>query len=474
MKIARVFIVMILLAAAFFGGLYYERFRTPTEATAERKPLYYVDPMHPAYKSDKPGIAPDCGMKLEAVYADSARPGGGVPSSAEFGAPPDLAPNAIQVSTEKQQLIGVRYGTVEMASASSTLRTVGKVALDETRVARVHSKITGWIDKVYVDFTGSMVKVGQPLMTVYSPEMLASQQEYLLALRSREIMYHSSVREASINTTELIDAAKKRLELWDFTPAQIEELQKTNTPIRNITIFSPADGTVLERGAFPGQRIAPETQLYSIANLDRVWVIADVYEADMDKIRIGQKATIIMPSANARSFTGTVDFIQPQVDATTRTLKIRLNAMNPNQQLKPDMFVNVDFYTGSPVRMSIPADAVLDSGMTKTVFVDRGNGYLEPRVVQTGERSGDSIQILSGLKPGERIVTSGTFLIDSESRLRNPGQATSGQGTAGHQHGAAPSQTTPAEHQHAAPPAGANDHSAHTPSGHENHDQPAH
>ncbi|MEQ1883928.1 MAG: efflux RND transporter periplasmic adaptor subunit [Bryobacteraceae bacterium] len=465
MKIARTFIILILLSAAFFGGLYYERFRTPA-ATAERKPIYYVDPMHPAYKSDKPGIAPDCGMKLEPVYADSAKQSAVASSSAEFGAPPDLAPNAIQVSAEKQQLIGVRYGTVEMASASSTLHTVGKVAMDETRVARVHSKITGWIDKVYVDFTGSVVKAGQPLMTVYSPEMLASQQEYLLALRSREIMYHSSVREASINTAELIEAAKKRLELWDFTPAQIEELQQTSTPIRSITIFSPVDGTVLERGAFPGQRIAPETQLYSIANLDRVWIIADVYEADMDRIRIGQKATITMPGTNARSFTGTVNFIQPQVDATTRTMKVRVNAMNPNQQLKPDMFINVDFFTGSPMRMSVPADAVLDSGLVKTVFVDRGNGYLEPREVQTGERTGESIQVLSGLRPGERIVTSGTFLIDSESRLRNPGQA-AGQQT-GRQHGAAPT-----EHQHVTPPA-VQDHSGHNASEHEHHDQPSH
>lgn len=457
MKIARFLIILVLIAVAFFGGLYYERFHQPSAvASEERKPLYYVDPMHPAYKSDKPGIAPDCGMKLEPVFADSAKPGS-APSAAEFGAPPDLPANAIQVSAEKQQLIGVQYGTVQMAQASDTLRTVGKVAMDETRIARVHSKISGWIEKVYVDFTGSGVKAGQPLLTIYSPEMLASQQEYLLALRSREISYHSSVREASINTAELIEAARKRLELWDLTPAQIEELQKSNQPIRNITIFSPADGTVLERNAFPGQKIAPETQLYSVANLDRVWVMADVYESDMDKIRVGQKATITFPAVNSRSFTGTVDFIQPQVDATTRTLKVRLNAMNPNQQLKPDMFVNVDFYTGSPVRMTVPADAVLDSGLTKTVFVDRGNGYLEPREVQTGERTGQSIQVLSGLRPGERIVTSGTFLIDSESRLRNPGQA-----MAGHQHGGAPpAQSAPAEHQHGAPPAAPQDHSGH-------------
>jgi Cu(I)/Ag(I) efflux system membrane fusion protein len=428
MKILRVLltvgVIAAAIAAAFVGGLYYSRQHAPqpqTDATG-RRVLYYVDPMHPVYKSNKPGFAPDCGMRLQPVYADDAQ---GQEAANSARAPltgpemRDLAPGTIQVSPDRQQLIGVRYGVAEMTSGAGTLRAVGKVALDETRISRVHSKIEGWIEKVNIDFIGAPVTAGQPLLTIYSPEMLASQQELLLALKAREMTHDSTVREAFVNNESLIDAARKRLALWDLSQTQIDQIQQTGQPIHSVTLYAPAGGLVMERNAFPNQRVTPETQLYAIADLDRVWVMADVFETDLPKIRAGQAASISLPYATARAVAATVNYIQPQVDPNTRTLKIRLEAANSGHELKPDMFVNVDFRLGAPMRVTVPADAVLDAGTRKTVFVDRGNGYLEPREVETGDRSGDRIEITGGLKAGERIVTSGTFLIDSESRLRS-------------------------------------------------------
>ncbi|HEV2199200.1 MAG TPA: efflux RND transporter periplasmic adaptor subunit [Bryobacteraceae bacterium] len=419
MKTFRVLLMLVAIAAAFVGGLYYERRRAPQVLTdaSGRRVLYYVDPMHPAYTSDKPGIAPDCGMRLQPVYADGSDGRENVSSTR----PADLSPGTIQVSPDRQQLIGVRYGVAEMTSGAGALRAVGKVALDETRISRLHSKIEGWIEKVNVDFVGAPVAAGQPLLTIYSPEMLASQQELLLAMKAREMTHDSTVREAYVNNEALIDAARKRLSLWDLSQAQIDQIQQTGQPIHSITLYAPAGGLVMERNAFPNQRVTPETQLYAIADLDRVWVMADVFETDLPKIRVGQAASITLPYTTARAVAATVNYVQPQVDPTTRTLKIRLEAANSGHDLKPDMFVNVDFRLGGPVRVTVPVDAVLDAGTHKTVFVDRGNGYLEPRAVETGDRSNERIEITRGLKAGERIVTSGTFLIDSESHLRSPG-----------------------------------------------------
>jgi Cu(I)/Ag(I) efflux system membrane fusion protein len=427
MRILRYFIVILAVAGAFLGGLVYERTHGKPQPQG-RRILHYVDPMHPAYTSDKPGVAPDCGMKLVPVYADEAAGAKGPAPGA------DLPMGTINISSEKQQLIGVRYGFPEMTASAGSIRAVGKVAFDETRLTRIHSKVEGWIEKVHVDFTGAQVKAGQPLLTIYSPEMLASEQEFLLALKARDILSQSSVREASTNSISLVDASRRRLELWDLSAAQIKEVEETGKPIHSVTLYSPAAGFIIARNAFPSQKITPETELYSVADLSRVWIMADVYEADIDKIRMGQSAIIGVPSEPGRSFAARVDYIQPQLDATTRTLKIRLEAPNPNQRLKPEMFVDVDFHISGASRLTVPSDAVMDSGVRKTVFVDRGDGYLEPRAVETGDRFGDRIEIRSGLKMDERIVTSGTFLIDSESQLKSAAG-----GMAGHQHGGAPS-----------------------------------
>jgi Cu(I)/Ag(I) efflux system membrane fusion protein len=418
MKIVRALLMILLVVAVFVAGFGYGRWYGKNAGGAAqkggRKILYYVDPMHPAYKSDKPGIAPDCGMKLEPVYAGGE----------ETSSPPatdekaSMPMGTIKISPEKQQLIGVRYGEVESGAGVHTFRAVGKVAFDETRIARVHARVEGWIDQVFVDFTGQVVNKGQRLLTLYSPEMLATQQEYLLALKSKDMLKNSTLEDAVRQSDSLTAASRKRLELWDLSDAQIEEIARTGKPVTNITLNSPISGYVITRNAFPKQRITPETELYNIVDLSRVWIMADVFENEASMVRLDQQATVSLAYGRGRSFRAKVNYIQPQVDPMTRTLKVRLEAENPEILLKPDMYADVEFRVGTPRRITVPSEAVLNSGERKTVFVDRGNGYIEPRDVEIGERIGDRLEILKGLKPGERIVISGNFLIDSESQLK--------------------------------------------------------
>ncbi|HWQ55411.1 MAG TPA: efflux RND transporter periplasmic adaptor subunit [Bryobacteraceae bacterium] len=510
MKRFGLFVIVVVLVAVGFGGgvLYMSRTSQDGSKKGERKVLYWIDPMHPAYKSDKPGIAPDCGMKLEPVYEDGgpatqAAAGDRTilhyrdPQSPEYKSDkPGLNPETgnelepvyadgastlpmgtIQISPEKQQLIGVRYGVVESSSGTHTFRAVGKVAYDETRIARVHTKVEGWIDRVFVDFTGDVVKKGQPMLTLYSPELLATQQEFILAQRGREIMKSSTLKGASEQGESLLAAARKRLELWDLTEDQINELARTRKPITNITIEAPVTGYVTARNAFPKQRINPDTELYTVVDLSKVWIMADVFENEASMVKLGQAVTVRPSYTPSKVFTARVSYIQPQVDAMTRTLKVRLEADNPNLELKPDMFADVTFSVPMPRKVTVPAEAVLDAGIRQTVFVDRGNGYLEPRQVQTGERVGDRVEVVSGLKAGERVATSGNFLIDSESQLKS---AAAGMGA--HQHGGsggggsqnAPAPDSPAHAEHGAQtdrskpsPAQPAQHS----SGHEGHKQ---
>lgn len=419
MRLLKRLAVLVLAAAAFAGGYIARAAKPRHAAAAERRVLYYVDPMHPAYTSDEPGIAPDCGMKLEPVYADDdpaapqVRNVDYAPATARA-----MPPGTIRIPPERQQLIGVKFATVEAGGAARDIRTVGKVAADETRIGHVHTRIDGWIDKVWVDFTGDVVKKGQPLLTVYSPEMLASQQELLLARRARDLMSGNPLASASEHGEALFDAAKRRLQLWDLSDNQIQQVLRTGEPIRNVTVYAPMAGFVTARNAFPNQKVTPDTDLYTITDLSRVWILADVYESDMTAITVGDPAHVIFANAGVPSLAARVSYIQPQVDPATRTLQVRLDAANPRLRMKPDMYVDVEFGVATPPQLTVPADAVLDTGDRQTVFVDLGDGYLEPRRVQAGQRFGDRVAITSGLSAGERVVASGTFLVDSESQLK--------------------------------------------------------
>ncbi len=403
--------VMLLIAAAFTGGFGYGRwYGKPVSAAngaGARKVLYWVDPMHPWYKSDKPGTAPDCGMKLTAVYEGDEKP-----------SEDRLPPGTIRITPEKQQLIGVEYGTVQYETVTGSLRAAARVTLDETKIAKVQSKLEGWIDRVFVDFTGKSVRKGDPLLTIYSPEALATQQEYLLAIKAQHLMHDNPMQEMMGSTENLVAAARKRLELWDIADRQIDEIAATGKTLQNLTLDSPISGVVMERNAFPKQHVTPDSALYTVADLSTVWVIADVFEFEAANVKLNAPATLTLAYLPGRSFHGRVSYILPQVDPTTRTLKVRIEFDNPGQLLKPEMYGEVEFQTGGARKLMVPQSAVLNSGDRQTVFLDRGNGLFEPREVKVGEQTENRVEILSGLQAGDRIVISGNFLMDSESRLK--------------------------------------------------------
>lgn len=404
--------IVLVIAAAFAGGYGYGRWYGKTmpvaaAGAAQRKILYWQDPMHPQYKSDKPGIAPDCGMKLVPVYADQA--------AAPAPAP---APGTVEISPANQQLIGVTYGTAEYEAMRDSIRAAARVTLDETRIAKVQPKIDGWIDHVFADFTGKAVREGDPLLTIYSPETLATEQEFLLAIKAQHSVHSNPLHEIQESTDNLVAAARKRLELWDIGDAQIDQIARTGETIKNLTLNSPISGFVMERNAYPKQHVTPETVLYTVADLSTVWVIADVFEYEAAGVRLNEPASLTLASSPGRVFRGRVSYILPQVDPTTRTLKVRLQFDNPGLALKPDMYGEVEIATGGARKLVVPETAVLNSGDRQVVFLDRGEGRFEPRAVTIGTQSGGLIEILSGLQAGDRIVTSGNFLIDSESQLK--------------------------------------------------------
>lgn len=435
------------LAAAFLAGVMQQRWLGPAGGggghSHEHKPGYHC-PMHPGYRSDKPGQCGICGMELvpDAAPASSDTPKGRIlyyrdpadhsHTSKQPGINPETGndlepvydepgPGHVAISSEKQQWIGVRTGVVERMEARDSLRVPGRVAIDETRIMRVTSRTMGWIGRVHADFTGRLVRQGEPLVSLYSPELAASQQEYLLARKARATLSQSSVAAVRAANESMVDAARERLRHhWDLDEEALKRLDETGEVQRFVTLYAPATAFVTARNAYPGARVSPETELYTLADLSRVWVIADVFEADAGRIRPGQHATVEPAYAPGRRFSARVTYIFPGVDPRSRTLPVRLEAENSGYTLKPDQFLNVHFQFSSAARLVVPEEAVLDGGVTQTVYVDRGEGIFEPRRVRTGERLEGRVEILSGLKEGERIAVSGAFLLDSESKLKNP------------------------------------------------------
>jgi RND family efflux transporter MFP subunit len=444
---------------------------TPEKATGERKILYWVDPMNPAHRSDKPGKAPD-GMDLVPVYEEES-------------AASSLPPGTVKISPQKQQLIGVQYGEVRERSLSKTIRAVGRLAHDETRIARINPKISGWIDNVYVDFTGMLVKKGQPLISVYSPELVSAQQELLIAKKAKDTLGNSPFKDAGTSSRVLYESARERLRLWDISEAQIDRIEKAGVVSKALTLYSPIDGFVITRSAYKGMRITPETELYSIANVSTIWVLADVYEYEIPMIQLGQTATMTLTYFPGKTYTGKVTFIYHELEPMTRTLKVRLEFSNPDFNLKPDMYANVELKIDYGKKLAVPREAVLDSGEEQLVFVAREDGYFEPRKLTLGQQVGNQIIVLGGLKPGERVVTSANFLVDSESQLKSALGGMGGGAHAGHggEAPAAEKESAPAGMKMETPPQPApTDHSQHPsppasggtgpggPKGHAGHD----
>ena len=373
---------------------------------AERKILYWYDAMSPERHYDKPGKAPD-GMDLVPMYAETS------------GAMSDMPPGTVMISPTKQQLIGVRTDTVKRESVNRTIRAVAQVQIDETKIARIHVKIPGWVDQIYVDFVGKLVRKGQPLFSFYSPDLVSTQQEYLIALRAQKDLGTSPFPEVSKGSETLLQATRERLRLWDISDDQLKKLDETGQVSRDITMYSPVDGFVTKREVYEKMYLQLETELYELVDLSTVWVNAEIYEFEVPYVKVDQPVTMSLSYFPGRTYTGKVAYIYPTVDPTTRTVKVRLEFSNPDFDLKPDMFAEAQLNISYGTQIFVPQEALLDAGTEQIVFVALGDGYFEPRKVQLGARLDGRIIVLSGVKPGERIVTSGNFLIDSESRLKS-------------------------------------------------------
>jgi Cu(I)/Ag(I) efflux system membrane fusion protein len=402
--------VLLLCAVFFLAGAWYGKGRgAGTAGPGGRKILHYVDPMNPAHTSPEPGLAP-CGMKMEPVYADEDGK----------GRDPSLPPGAVKLNSQRQQLLGVRVAPVEKAPYTHNLRALGKVAIDETLIYRLNSSADGWIRKTFDNATGAVVKKDEVLAIFYAPEFLGAEQAYIFALSSLDRFKSSQatappelISQTMVSVQQYVDALRN----LGMSDLQISEMERTRQYNENIYIMAPATSFIIARNVSPGQRFDKGTEWYRLADLRRVWVLVDLYENEAQYIKPGEKVQVTYPYQK-KTFQATVSQVLPIFDPATRTLKVRLELDNPDYLLRPDMFVDAVFPIKLPPTISVPVDAVLDSGLKKTVFVDRGNGYFEPRKVETGWRLGDRMEITRGLQPGEKIVVSGNFLIDSESRMK--------------------------------------------------------
>ena len=421
----------------------------PSSDAATAQPKYHC-PMHPTYVSDKPGECPICGMKLTLIEQDKQdahKPAEGGPRKIAFyrspmnpsqtsavprkdemgmefvavyqdelgGTNPVDGLATVQIDGERQQLIGMRLAKASVGPVGTGWRTVGRVAVDETRVHKINVKVDGFVEKLFADFIGKPVQKGAPLLTLYSPALLAVQDEYLLARDTQRKL--SATGQASV-AEDLVASARRRLELWDIPPAEIDELDRSGKARRTLTLPSPVSGTITAKTVVQGSRLAAGDTPFEITDLSQVWVLADAYESDFKRLKLGLPAEFRLAAIEGKVFRGQVTFIEPVIDPKTRTARMRLTFANPRGELRPEMFGEVSFQAKSRDVLRVPFDAVIDSGEQTVVFVAVGDGKFQPRLVKIGAQSADFVEILSGLNTGEQVVTRANFLIDSESRLK--------------------------------------------------------
>jgi len=330
----------------------------------------------------------------------------------------EVAPGTVQISPQRQQLIGVKIGAVEMKPLEKVIRTVGRVDYDEKKIVTVSLKVGGWIEDLYVDFTGKYVKKGDPLLTIYSPELVSTQEEYLLALKAKKSLTKSSFPEVASSGDSLAESAKRRLNLWDITDEEIKRLEESGQAKKTITLYAPFSGFVLEKSAYKGMNVMPGMSLYKLADLSVVWLYADIYEYELPFIRLGQQASIQLTYLPGETFTGKAAYIYPALNPETRTAKVRFEFPNPHERLKPEMYANVEIKVHLGQKLTVPEGAIIDTGLRQLAIVDKGSGYFEPREVKVGSKVEGYYEVIKGLKAGERVVTSANFLIDSESKLK--------------------------------------------------------
>ena len=332
----------------------------------------------------------------------------------------------VTIPQERLQMIGVKYEQVTKRPLEKQIRTVGRVAVDERRLAKVTIKFHGWIEQLFVNATGDHVKKGQPLFAIYSPDLVATQEEYLLALQSRTQLGESTIPEVATGSKDLLESTRHRLHLWDIGEEHIRELERTKQVTKTLPLHSPISGTVINKSILQGAHVEPGEELYTIADLSRVWILADIYEYELSFVKKGQKAAVSLSYDPGTVLTGQVGFIYPTLDPKTRTAKVRFELNNADEKLKPDMYANVELQVNLGARLAIPQEAIIESGQKQIVFLHRGGGKLEPRLIKTGVKTGEWTEVLDGVNEGDHIVTSANFLIDSESRLKSVVEGMSG------------------------------------------------
>ena len=405
-------------------------------------------PMHPTYTSEKPGDCPICGMKLVPVETQeqpaekTAGTAPGTPAKKKIMYRSTMNPNEIsdqpgkdsmgmemvpfeveeggaagevggriqvRISPERQQLIGVRTAVVKIQPLMRHIRAVGRVDYAEPSLSVVNLKFDGWVEKLALGSTGRPVRKGEPLFDIYSPELVAAQQEYLIALKAG-----ASFGDAA----SFLKSAREKLRLWGFTDGQAEDLGRTGEVQKTVTVYSPGSGIVVEKNVVQGQKVMAGETLFRIADLSRVWILGEVYDYELPFIQTGQEVRVSLSYYPGESFTGKIAYIYPYLEPETRTNRVRVEVTNPGLKLKPGMFAEIEIQVDYGTRLTVPADAVLDAGESKIVFVAKGDGYFEPREVSLGARGQDLYEILGGLIEGEEVVTSANFLVDSESSLK--------------------------------------------------------
>ncbi len=481
-------VVILAGAAAFYLSAEHARAEEIAAPNADVKALRYHCPMHPSMVTDRPGDCAICGMRLvpneegegEESFAESAEYPGDAPEHAPAPAPSAAKKKIIYRSTmnpgeisdrpgkdsmgmdmmaeevqeaparagagvegrapvrlaeRKRQLIGVRMAPVLRQPLTRTIHAVGRVTTDETRLRHVHTKVSGWVERLFANATGQLVKEGEPLLTLYSPDLAASAQEYLVALHGRERLSGSSFPSVQQGGERLVESARRRLLLFDLTPEQITALEKKAEAPTSITLRAPIGGTILTRNVTEGERIEMGTNLLDIADLSQVWVLADIYEYELPFIRLGQAATVTLSYLPGRTFEGHVTLIYPVVSEATRTVKVRIELANPDFVLKPEMYAEVEIQSELGEKLVVPESAVISTGKRDIAFVESGDGYFEPRELTLGVRLTDRFEVLAGLAEGEKVLVSGNFLVDSESKLKAAlAAAGSGGPAAGHSH----------------------------------------
>jgi Cu(I)/Ag(I) efflux system membrane fusion protein len=382
--------------------------------------VYYVDPMHPVYKSDKPGIAPDCGMQLKPVYAPVA---GNQPPISPLA---QLPTGAVSIDAATQRLLGVRVAPVERGGAAHVIRVVGRVGPEDTRVYRINSGVDGFIRETYNDSVGVLVRKDQRLATYYSPDFLATASGFLAASEwipgavgkdgARTVPFPGALSKQGVGS---VQGYVNRLRNLGMSDVQIKHVADSRQLPESIDVVAPADGFILTRNITPGQHFERNMEFYRIADLSRVWVAAEVYEQEVSYLRPGGVARITLRD-EGRQWPAHITSSLPQSEAGGGTVKLRLEVENPTFVLWPEMLVDVELPVRLPPAVTVPLDALVDSGARTRVYVECGDGIFEPREVETGWRSGERVEILRGVQPGERVVAAATFLVDSESRLKTP------------------------------------------------------